>query len=407
MPPKRIRPFDVVLFGASGFTGTLVAHHLAEHGGRLRWAVAGRDAAKLDALVAELPIADPMHRPAVLVADALRREDMARLAGEARVICSTAGPFARYGSELVAACAAAGTDYCDITGEVHWVREMIDAHHETARQTGARLVHCCGFDSIPSDLGTWALQQEMIARHGVPATAVTAYYEQLKGAVSGGTVASMLAFAEAARADRSLARRVAAPYTLNPDPAYRGADRGDVRAIAYDRTRKVFTMPFIMANTNARVVRRSHALAGFPWGADFTYTEVASSPGTARGLVRAVTATGGLAAAVLVASSPRLRQLVQRRIPKPGEGPSKEARDAGAFRVRLTGSRGEARVEYVVSDNADPGYGSTSKMLGQATLCLAFDPLPSEGGCLTPSVAMGAALLSRLRKVGLRFAPAD
>jgi short subunit dehydrogenase-like uncharacterized protein len=264
-------------------------------------------------------------------------------------------------------------------------------------------VHFCGFDSIPSDLGTWALQQEMIARFGHPASDVTAYYGELKGSFSGGTFASMLGFIDAARADRSLARRIAAPYALNPDPAYRGRDGHDVRRISYDRKLGLFTMPFVMAATNARVVRRAHALAGFPWGHDFHYTELASAPGSALGLARTVTTTGGLAAMVGMAASARLRPLLQRRMPKPGEGPSAAERAAGYFKVRIVGEHSDHRLTYLVADHADPGYGSTCKMLGQSALCLAFDALPKRGGSLTPSVAMGAALLSRMRAVGMTF----
>jgi short subunit dehydrogenase-like uncharacterized protein len=238
--PRRARPLDLVLFGATGFTGQLVADHLAAvatgaavtgvpAGASLRWALSGRDLAKLTAVAERLQRAHPAApAPELHRADAHQRDQLDALARRARVLCSTAGPFARHGSALVAACAEAGTHYCDITGELHWVREMIDAHHERAAASGARLVHCCGFDSIPSDLGTWALQQEMLARHGAPATEVTTYVERLKGGVSGGTVASMLELAKDAAADRTIARRISAPYALNPDPRYRGRDGREI-----------------------------------------------------------------------------------------------------------------------------------------------------------------------------------
>jgi short subunit dehydrogenase-like uncharacterized protein len=291
---RRDRPLDLVLYGATGFTGQLVADHLAEvtsappgqgkdtgtgtGGAPFRWALAGRDRRKLEVLAAQLQQAHPQAAvPELIVADAQARAELDALAARTRVVCTTAGPFSRYGSQLVAACAAAGTDYCDITGEVHWVREMIDAHHQQAVATGARLVHFCGFDSIPSDLGTWALQQEMIARHGGPASQVTTYVERLKGSMSGGTIASILEVAKAISADRGVARKLAAPYGLNPDPAYRGADGRDARGLGYDREVGLITMPFLMASANTRVVRRAHALAGFPWGEDFRYTELATA----------------------------------------------------------------------------------------------------------------------------------
>jgi short subunit dehydrogenase-like uncharacterized protein len=421
MTPKAGRPLDLVLFGATGFTGRLVADHLAgsvagTSGGAkqpLRWGLAGRDLARLEALAAELRRDHPTAPiPELLRADAAARADMDALAQRARVVCTTAGPFARHGSELVAACADAGTDYCDITGEVQWVRAMIDAHHDRAVATGARIVHFCGFDSIPSDLGTWALQQEMIARFGGPAHSVTNYVGRFKGGVSGGTFASMIEFAKAASADRELARKVARPYALNPDPAHRGPDGHDARGIGYDRSAGLLTMPFVMALTNARAVRRAHALAGFPWGEDFRYNEVASAPASPSGLLRALLMTGGLGAALVAASSPRLRPLLERRMPKPGEGPSEAERNAGSFRMKLVGRRGEHQLTYQVGDDRDPGYGSTCKMLGQSALCLAFDSIPeappaAKGGCLTPSIAMGASLLRRLRQNGLTFDVVD
>ncbi len=411
---KRERPLELVLFGATGFTGRLVADHIAGFtAGRsapLRWALAGRDVRKLEELATALRRAHPAaSAPELVRADAQARGDLDALARRTRVVCSTAGPFAKYGSQLVGACADAGTDYCDITGEVHWVRDMIDAHHQDAVKSGARLVHCCGFDSIPSDLGAWALQQEMIARGG-PASQITAYVERLKGTMSGGTIASIFEVAKAVSADRSVARRIAAPYALNPDPSYRGADRGDARGIGYDREAGALTMPFLMAATNTRVVRRAHALAGFPWGEDFRYTEVSTAPPTVKGALRAAAMTGGLGVALLAASSPRLRPLLEKRLPKPGDGPSEAERNAGNFRIRLVGKRDGEQLAYLVADQLDPGYGSTAKMLGQSALCLAFDPPgpgPAAGGSLTPSIAMGAALVRRLRAVGMTFELAE
>lgn len=398
----RQRPFDLTLFGATGYTGALVAHHLSSAQGGLRWSIAGRSESKLRALRDELAAKGAKALPEPFVVDAADRAGLARLAQSSRVVCTTAGPFAQLGSELVAACADAGTDYCDITGEVQWVRAMIDAHDARARATGARIVHCCGFDSIPSDLGTWALQQEMIVRTGAPARSVTTYVRRLKGGMSGGTVASILAFLEAS-SDRELMRRVAAPYALNPDPSYRGADGRDARGISYDRSIGALTMPFLMAPTNARIVRRSHALAGFPWGHDFRYAEVATAPPSLSGAARALAITGGMGALLLAGSRPGLRRLVARRLPKPGEGPSAAERERGAFELELVGEREGHTLRFAVSDNADPGYGSTSKMLAQAALCLAQDPRSGPGGSLTPSTAMAAPLLHRLRAVGLRF----
>ncbi|HEV7555752.1 MAG TPA: saccharopine dehydrogenase NADP-binding domain-containing protein [Kofleriaceae bacterium] len=393
------RRFDIILFGATGFTGKLVAGYLATKK-PLRWAIAGRDRDKLGQLRAQLgaPELD------ILVADALDAAAVAAVARQTRVVCTTAGPYAKYGSAIVAACADVGTHYCDLTGEVQWMRQMIDAHHERARATGARIVHACGFDSIPSDMGTWGLQQEMIARHGAPATTVTAVYGELKGGFSGGTAASALGTAEAAD-DPAIRDLLANPYSLDPDL---GASRPPVpsdRSIGWNRRLHMFTVPFVMAPLNTRVVRRGHALAGYPWGDDFIYREVMSTPGNARGLAMAVGVTTAITGFALAVKNRRLRPLIQRRAPKPGEGPPPEVRAAGHWKVRLVGEReGEALV-YIAADRADPGYGSTCKMLGESALCLALDPLTSSGGVTTPSVAMGGALLARLRGAGLSFEP--
>lgn len=395
------RDLDLVLFGASGFTGRLVAEHLAGSRDRPRWAIAGRNRGKLEALGLGVP---------VLVADAHDRPALDALARRAKVVCTTVGPYARYGSELVAACAEAGTHYCDLTGEVPWMRRMIDRHHERARATGARIVHTCGYDSIPSDLGTWALQQEFVARFGRPAERVTALFGEMSGGLSGGTAASAAQTAAEADEDREVRRVLGNPYALDPDPHAARPPAPDETSIGWNRELRMFTVPFGMAQINTRVVRRAHALAGLPWGADFVYREVMSTPGSVRGAVMAAAITGAMGGIAFALKRRRLRELLLRRAPQPGEGPSRERRERGHWKVRFVGeggANGTASVlHYVASDRADPGYGSTAKMLGESALCLALDPLVSGGGVTTPSVAMGAALLARLRRAGLTFAVA-
>lgn len=389
----------MVVFGATGFTGRLVAAYLAAAKERPRWAIAGRSKAKLDALGLGVP---------VLVADALDPAAMAALAQRTKVICTTVGPYATYGSAVVAACAAHGTHYCDLTGEVPWMRRMIDAHDATAKASGARIVHTCGFDSIPSDLGTWALQQALIARTGHPASSVTALFGESSGTVSGGTVASGLGTAAEASADRSVRTLLANPYALDPDPAAPRPPAPDVAAIGWDARLKMFTVPFMMAGINTRVVRRSHALAGLPWGDDFVYREVMSTPGSARGLMMAAAVTGGLASLAFAMKRPRLRAALARRAPQPGDGPTLEQRTRGHWKARFVGEAGGQRVVYVAGDaHGDPGYASTAKMLGESALCLALDPLTTAAGVTTPSLAMGSHLLDRLRRAGLTFAVAD
>jgi short subunit dehydrogenase-like uncharacterized protein len=388
------REFDLVLFGATGFTGRLVGEYIARAKPK-KWAIAGRNAAKLDLLGLGAP---------TVIADAMDPASVAAVARRTRVVCTTVGPYSKYGSALVAACADAGTHYCDLTGEVHWMRAMIDAHHERARKTGARIVHTCGFDSIPSDLGTWATQQEFIRRFGRPASHVTAFYGETSGGMSGGTAASGFAIAEA-MADPAVRRVLRNPYGLDPDPDA-PHPKDDHRPVGWDPFLKMFYVPFFMAETNTRVVRRGHALAGFPWGEGFLYREVMSTPGNPRGAVMAATITAGLAGLSAAMKRPRLRAMLEKRAPKPGEGPSPEQRARGHWKVRFVAEDGNDRLLYIVADPAgDPGYASTAKMLGESALCLAYDKLDSPGGCLTPSVAMDGALLDRLRKAGLTFQP--
>ncbi len=389
------REFDLVVFGATGFTGKLVAEYIARSTQKPRWAIAGRNQAKLEALGLGVP---------VLVADALDAAAVAGITRRTKVICTTAGPYAKYGNEIVAACAEHGTHYCDLAGEVQWMRRMIDAHQERAVATGARIVHTCGFDSIPSDLGTWALQQEMIKAYGKPASSVTALFGESSGAVSGGTVASGIQTALEASTDKSIRKVLANPYALDPDPYANRPPAPDEGSIGWDSRLKMFTIPFLMAGINTRVVRRSHALAGFPWGEDFVYREVMSTPGSPRGLLMATTMTAGLAGIAFALKRPRLRDLLAKRAPQPGEGPSETKRTNGYWKTRFVGEIGPHRLIYVAGDaHGDPGYGSTAKMLGESALSLALDPLTAPGGVTTPSVAMGPFLLDRLRRAGLTF----
>ncbi|MBA3540354.1 MAG: saccharopine dehydrogenase NADP-binding domain-containing protein [Deltaproteobacteria bacterium] len=394
------RDFDLVVFGATGFTGKLVAEYIAKHGTGTRWAIAGRTQSKLEALGLDVPI---------LIGDALDRAAMDRIAARTRVVCTTAGPYAKFGHALVAACADAGTHYCDLTGEVQFMRRSIDANHARAIETGARIVHTCGFDSIPSDLGTYLLQQTMVRKFGHPATSVTALFGESSGGLSGGTVASAMNIAEEAGRDRDVRRLLANPYALDPDPTAPRPPAPDERSIKWDSGMKLFTVPFLMAQVNTRVVRRAHALAGFPWGPEFRYREVMSTPGSARGLAMAVGVTAGLAGIALAMANPTLRNLLAKRVPQPGEGPSEEKRTHGYWKLRLVGERAVdgsmQRLVYIAGDRSgDPGYGSTAKMLGESALCLANDALTSPGGVQTPSIAMGDALATRLRAAGLTFA---
>ena len=273
------REYDIIVWGATGFTGKLVAEYMKKTygGSNLSWAVGGRNQTKLDAL-------DLGPDVDVLVADSHDQAALEELARKTRVVLTTVGPYARYGSELVAACAAHGTHYCDLTGEVHWMRRMIEAHQDAAMASGARIVHTCGFDSIPSDIGVYFMQQQMRSQHGVAAQEIKYRTRAFKGGFSGGTVDSMMAMMEAAQTDPAIMEIVADPYALNFQ--HRGLDGLDRKDQFYDEDFQAWVAPFVMAAINTRVVRRSNELLGQAYGDDFRYDEgsiVGQGPGSALG----------------------------------------------------------------------------------------------------------------------------
>ncbi|MGH7296662.1 MAG: saccharopine dehydrogenase family protein [Polyangiaceae bacterium] len=410
------RSFDVVLWGATGFTGKLVAEYLARtHGvGReLRWALAGRNREKLEGVRAALQAVEPAAKDLPLVlGDGKDRGSLDRMAADARVVCSTVGPYAIHGQELVAACVESGTDYCDLTGEPQFVRAMIDAHHARAGETGARIVHCCGYDSIPSDLGTLMVQAHSRERHGATCPEVKHFAGEAKGGMSGGTAASMVELMEEATHDAGVRRLLNDPYSLVPGKQVRGPDGPDQRGVRWDADVGQWTGPFLMAAINTRVVRRSNALLGYAWGEDFRYREAMSFGRGPKGwLVAAGVSAGTAVGMVALAVGPLRRVVADHFLPVSGEGPSKEARDAGFFVSRLVGTLqgGAGKVRGTVRGTSDPGYGETAKMLGESAVCLAKDEgkTRKEGGVLTPASCMGMRLVERLRDAGMTFDVAD
>ena len=391
------REFDVILWGATGFTGRLVAAHLlARHGcgGGVRWALAGRNQTALEALRREL--GEKAADLPLVLADADDQDRLDALARRTRVVCSTVGPYALYGSRLVAACAHHGTHYCDLTGEVPWMRRMIDTFHARARDTGARIVHSCGFDSIPSDLGVLFLQREAYRRWSGYCGAVKFRVREMRGSLSGGTLASLLNVMEESRQDRAVGDLLDDPYALNPAGERSGLDGPERTLPEYDADFRCWVTPFVMGAINTRVVRRSHALAGFPYGRGFRYDEGLLMPFGPWGFPLAAAVSTGSAWMRAASSLRALRQALTRLLPAPGQGPSPAAQAAGRYVVDLFGRHPSGYVQVRVRGDRDPGYGSTSKMLGEAAVCLARDPLTSEGGVLTPATAMGEALLERL-----------
>jgi short subunit dehydrogenase-like uncharacterized protein len=402
------RAWDIVLFGATGFTGALVAEYLARHApADVRLALAGRNRGKLEAVKRGLP--DGGVRFGLLLGDSGDPASMRAIAEQTRVLCTTVGPYAKYGLPVVEACARAGTHYCDLTGEPQFMRRAIDLADAIAQASGARLVHTCGFDSIPSDLGLLTLHEFMKAQGASGQfKRVTLAVTAMKGGFSGGTVASLLNGIEEATADRAVRRLMGDPYALSPDRA-KEPDLGrqrDLASVRHDDFLGTWTAPFVMAGVNTRVVRRTNALLGYAYGRELDYREVTALRGGVKGLVFGTAMAAGMGALVTSQLFRPTKKLVQRLLPSPGEGPDQAARDAGFFRFRIEGETLEGqRVHAKVVGTADPGYGETAKMLSHAALCLAQDEakLPKRAGVHTPAPAMGMTLVERLRGAGMTF----
>ncbi|MEI8146853.1 MAG: saccharopine dehydrogenase NADP-binding domain-containing protein [Alphaproteobacteria bacterium] len=384
------REFDVVVYGASGFTGRLVAEYLAKGAASdtsIRWAMAGRSLDKLAAVRAE--IGAPASIP-LIAADGDDKASLAAMARRTKVVITTVGPYQLYGSDLVGACAAAGTDYVDLCGEPAWMRLMIDAHEAAAKASGARIVFSCGFDSIPFDLGVQFLQSAAIARFGAPAPRVKGRVRKMKGTFSGGTAASFKATMAAAAKDPRILELLRDPFSLAP--GFTGPKQPSGMKPEIDPALNAWVAPFMMAAINTRNIHRSNFLGAHPYGTDFLYDEMlVTGPGDK-----------GEAIAKAVAAD---KSMSSEDGPKPGEGPSKEEREAGFYDVLFIGEMADGRsIRAVVTGDKDPGYGSTSKMIAESAISLVRDAPLTKGGIFTPAPALGAPLVKRLvSHAGLTF----
>ncbi|WP_375421201.1 saccharopine dehydrogenase family protein [uncultured Sphingomonas sp.] len=378
------RDFDIIVYGATGFTGRLVAEYLAATGAT-RWAMAGRSLAKLE------EVRDLIGAPAdtqLVVADADDVASLRRMCERTAVVLTTVGPYQLYGSNLVAACAATGTGYVDLCGEPAWMRQMIDAHHTEAQRTGARIVFSCGFDSIPFDLGVLTLQDHARARFGRPAPRVKGRVRTMKGGFSGGTAASLKATLAAAARDPSLVKLLTSPFALTP--GFSGPHQPTGLIPEYDSSIQAWVAPFVMAPINTKNVHRTNFLLGSAYGADFVYDEM---------MVAGLGDIGKAAADAIAKFNP----FGGDKGPKPGEGPSKEDRETGHYDLLFVGLMPDGeRIDTVVTGDRDPGYGSTSKMIAETALCLV--ETEGAGGVWTPGALLGTKLRDRLQaKAGLTF----
>ena len=390
---------DLVLFGATGFVGRLTADHLARAappGARI--ALGGRSRERLEGVRAQLP--EQARDWPLVVADTTDAGAVRELAASATAVATTVGPYARYGMPIVEACAEAGTHYADLTGEVPFVRASADRAHDRARETGARITHACGFDSVPSDLSAMLTAQAA----GGSLTDTTLVVTSLSGGISGGTIDSIRGVVDEVKSDAATRRLLTDPYSLSPDRDAEPSLGRESDATAVGRIDGRWTGVFIMASFNTRIVRRSNALQGWAYGRGFRYREVMSFGRGPLGPALAAGTALGVAGMGFGMALPPTRAVLDRVLPKPGEGPSERTRERGHFRTETTGTATDGRrFRTTFAMQGDPGYAATAVMLGESGLCLALDELPGQGGVLTPATAMGTLLVDRLRAAGAQI----
>ena len=393
------KSLDIILFGATSFVGKITTQYLLTEiglGNNVKWAIAGRSLQKLKQFKAEL--GSKAEAIPVIVADSSDSASLTKMCQQTRVVLSTVGPYALYGESLIEACVNNGNDYCDLTGEAYWIKKMLDKYQIRAEKTGARIINCCGFDSIPSDLGVHFLQQLSQKQLGTYCSDVKLRVKAMKGGVSGGTVASGIEMAKAVKKDPTLRRKMGNPYLLC-QPQTSIVKQPRVLKPTFDKDFQAWSAPFIMETINSRVVLRSNNLQQQNALENFTYGEAVLTGKGRKGYFRALGVTLGLGSFALAAKNKFLRFLIQKfALPKPGQGPSPAQQENGFFDLRILGKNNQQTVLVKVTGDRDPGYGCTAKMLVQSGLCMAFDISRSDlcGGFWTPATAMGDKLITRL-----------
>ena len=383
------REFDVVVFGASGYTGKLVAEYIqSEYGenGSVKWAIAGRNKEKLEGIREELGLSADLS---ILEVDSNDQDSLNAMTSSTKCVLTTVGPYQLYGSNLVQSCAKNGTDYVDLTGEPGWMYEMINAHKETAQASGARIVFSCGFDSIPFDLGVYFVQQAAMVKFGKPAQHVRGRVKAMNGEFSGGTIASLGATMATLKKKPELIKVLANPFSLTE--GFEGPAQLDDSKVLLDEKLNMWVAPFVMAPINTKNIHRSNALLDHQYGEDFCYDEM---------MIAGEGEEGKQIADAMTSANP----MGGDNVPQPGEGPSKESREQGNYDVLFFADLGEESIEARVTGDMDPGYGSTSKMIAESAICLIQDCSDLPGGIYTPAPAMGDKLIHRLvKKAGLTF----
>ena len=397
-----MKQFDIIIWGASSFTGKLVTEYIFNKYGssKIKWAIAGRNLDKLEKVRSQVADEDIP----IFIADSFDEDSLSKFVKKTKVVCSTVGPYSLYGTKLVKVCLENNTNYCDITGEAHWIRTLIDNFHEEAKSKKIKIVNSCGFDSIPSDMGVYFIQNEIKKVYKNYAKSIKMRVAGIRGGISGGTYGSINNLLKESYADRNVFKVLNNPYGLNPKDKMEGMDKKDLRKIIFDKESNSWIYPFIMAGINTKIVRRSNALSNFKYGKDFRYEEATMSGKGISGFWKAVLAVFPL---VMVGLNPNsfLKKIVNSFMPKPGEGPGLEKRKNGFYNLRFYVTIDDKNKAFAkVIGDSDPGYDSTSKMLAESALCLAFDRLPENYGVVTPSFSMGDKLLDRLNhNAGLKF----
>lgn len=403
------RPYDIVVWGATGVAGRLLAQYLADQytPAELSLAIGGRDRGRLESIEADLRVGSEWEEVPIVIGDATDPESLREITRDTHVVATTVGPYTKYGSPLVGACIETETDYCDLTGEVNWIRETVDRYHDEAVEAETRIVNSCGFDSVPADIGTLLVQSYATAEFGAPCEEVRIYLESASGGVSGGTLASFVELFEAASNDPVARETLRNPYSLAPPGERDGVDRGQQRLARKDRLTGEWTAPSPMAPVNERVVRRSNALLDYPYSREFRCSEVIPTGRSVVGAAGSGLVAGGLGLFSAAMSVGPIRSGVSRFVfPDPGEGPSERQMENGHFTVRVVGrgenADGEFTVEAEFGADRDPGYGGTARMLGESAMCLLRGETDTdlEGGVLTPASGIGLPLAERLRAVG-------
>ena len=395
------KKLDLVIWGATGFTGKLVCEYITNSykSKDLNWTNAGRNEEKLLKLKNRLNI-----KNSILIGNSNDKYSLEKICGKTKVICSTVGPYALYGTNLIHACIKMKTNYCDISGETQWIRKIIDTFHEKAKKQKIKIVNSCGFDSIPSDMGVYFCQSNYYKENGEYAKEIKMRVAGTRGGFSGGTYNSLTNVIHEASLNKSVRKILNNPYGLNPINEQSGPDKKDLKSVEYDNEAKSWIAPFVMAGINTKIVRRSNALLNYKYGNSFLYSEAVL---VGNGILGKIIGYLSLIPILMVIQKKGsvIKKIVDLFVPKAGEGPSKKQRENGFFSLKFFFGNNRQRYLAKVTGDMDPGYGSTSKMLAECAICLALeDTLNENYGVITPSVAFEENILERLQNnAGLEF----